>query len=179
MTASSSPAGFVIVMGTAGTGKSEIGRRIAAWLGCRFVEADELHVPEAVAQMRQGIPLTDEQRMPWLDAVCDRALTPDDLPVIIACSALKRTYRDLLRARLGSARFISLEGTAALILQRLQARRDHFATASLLASQLETLETPQANEDALRLDIALSPEALTDKARVWLLDKALSARHRA
>ncbi|MCD7111371.1 gluconokinase [Rhizobium sp. DKSPLA3] len=179
MTASSSPSGFVVVMGTAGTGKSEIARRIAGRIGCRFVEADELHAPEAVAQMRDGFGLTDEQRRPWLDAVCDRALAQDDRPVIIACSALKRSYRDLLRARLGSARFVSLEGTAALILERLQARRDHFATASLLASQLATLETPQPDEDALRLDIASSPETLTDLSCAWLFDGAVSARHRA
>jgi gluconokinase len=88
MTVSFSPAGFVIVMGTAGTGKSEIGRRISRRIGCRFVEADDLHAPEAVEQMRQGIPLTDEQGMPWLHAVCNRALFEQDRPAVIACSAL-------------------------------------------------------------------------------------------
>lgn len=166
-------------MGTAGTGKSEIGMRISRRIGCSFVEADQLHAPEAVEQMRQGIPLTDEKRVPWLRAVCDRALSEQDLPVVIACSALRRTYRDILRARLGNVRFVSLEGTPTLILQRVQGRSGHFATDSLLESQIKTLETPQPDEDALRLDIALSPEALTDQACTWLLDVSLSARHGA
>lgn len=172
-------AGFVVIMGTAGTGKSDIGRRISRRIGCPFVEADELHAPEAVEQMRQGIPLTEEQRMPWLRAVCNRALLEQDRPVVIACSALKRSYRDVLRERLGSVRLVSLEGASELILDRLQARTGHFATASLLESQIKTLETPQADEDALRLDVALSQEALTDLACTWLLDTSLSARHGA
>jgi len=167
---------FVIIMGTAGTGKSEIGRRVASRIGCRFVEADELHAPEAVAQMRQGVPLIDEQRMPWLHAVCERALSQEDRPVVIACSALKRHYRNLLRMRLGRVRFVSLEGTPELILERLLARSGHFATASLLESQIRALETPHPDEDALRLDIALSPELLTDQACRWLLDASLQPR---
>ncbi len=179
MTVSFSPAGFVIVMGTAGTGKSEIGRRISRRIGCHFVEADDLHAPEAVEQMRQGIPLTDEQGMPWLHAVCNRALFEQDRPAVIACSALKRSYRDLLRKRLAAVRLVSLEGAPELILERLRARNGHFATASLLESQIKTLETPQADEHALRLDIALSPEALTDLCCNWLLKEPRSARHGA
>lgn len=161
---------FIVVMGVAGTGKSEIGSRLAAALNGGFVEADDLHSAENVARMRQGIPLTDALRAPWLNAVCDQALSLGQRPVIISCSALKRSYRDLLRSRLGCVRLVFLDGRAALIAQRLQTRSGHFATSSLLESQLLTLEPPGADENAIRLDIELSPEIITKKAARWLMD---------
>lgn len=150
--------GFLVVMGTAGTGKSEIGRRLAASLRCDFVEADEFHTAGNVEQMRKGIPLTDAQRQPWLHAVCDRGLSLPARPAVIACSALKRSYRDLMRARLGTVRFLFLDGPADLIAERLKTRRGHFASVALLESQLRTLERPDAEENAIVLDIALSPD---------------------
>jgi gluconokinase len=156
--------GFLVVMGTAGTGKSEIGRRLAAGLQCDFVEADELHTAEGIEQMRKGIALTDAQRQPWLQAVCDRALSMPTRPAVIACSALKRSYRDLMRARLGAVRFLFLDGSSELIAARLQARRGHFASVALLESQLRTLERPGAEEDAIVLDIAFSPADVTRAA---------------
>jgi len=150
--------GFVVVMGTAGTGKSEIGRRLAASLQCAFVEADELHTAENVEQIRKGIALTDASRQPWLHAVCDTALSVPTRPAVIACSALKRSYRDLMRARLGAVRFLFLDGPAELIAARLLSRRGHFASVALLESQLRTLERPDAEEKAIVLDIALSPD---------------------
>lgn len=156
--------GFLVVMGTAGTGKSEIGRRLAAGLQCDFVEADELHTAEGIEQMRKGIALTDAQRQPWLQAVCDRALSMPTRPAVIACSALKRSYRDLMRARLGAVRFLFLHGPSELIAARLQARRGHFASVALLESQLRTLERPGAEEDAIVLDIAFSPADVTRAA---------------
>ena len=156
--------GFLVVMGTAGTGKSEIGRRLAASLQRDFVEADELHTAESVEQMRKGIALTDAQRQPWLHAVCDRALSMPNRPAVIACSALKRSYRDLMRARLGAVRFLFLDGPAELIAARLQARRGHFASVALLESQLRTLERPGVEEHAIVLDITLSPEAVITAA---------------
>ncbi|KQV40799.1 MULTISPECIES: gluconokinase [unclassified Rhizobium] len=155
---------FLVVMGTAGTGKSEIGRRLAASLRCDFIEADELHTTENVEQMRKGIALTDAQRQPWLHAVCDKAFSVPARPAVIACSALKRSYRDLMRARLGAARFLFLDGPAELIAARLKARRGHFASVALLESQLRTLERPSIDEDAIVLDIALSPEDITTAA---------------
>jgi len=155
---------FLVVMGTAGTGKTEIGRRLAAGLQCDFVEADELHTAESVEQMRKGIALTDAQRQPWLHAVCDRALSMPTGSAVIACSALKRSYRDLMRVRLGAVRFFFLDGPAELIAARLQARRGHFASVALLESQLRTLERPGAEENAIVLDIALSPETVTTAA---------------
>ncbi|EYR77927.1 gluconokinase [Shinella sp. DD12] len=156
--------GFLVVMGTAGTGKSEIGRRLAASLRCDFVEADEFHTAESVEQMRRGISLTDAQRQPWLQAVCDRALSLPTRPAVIACSALKRSYRDLMRARLGAVRFLFLDGPTELIAARLQARRGHFASVALLESQLHTLERPASEEDAIVLDIAHSPEDVVTAA---------------
>lgn len=160
--------GFVVVMGTAGTGKSEIGRRLAASLQCDFVEADEFHTAENAAQMGNGIALTDAQRQPWLHAVCDKALSLPVHPVVVACSALKRSYRDLMRTRLGAVRFVFLDGPAELIAARLQARRGHFVSVALLESQLSTLERPGIEEDAITLDIALPPEDITRAALVAL-----------
>lgn len=159
---------FLVVMGTAGTGKSEIGRRLATSLRCDFVEADEFHTAENVEQMRNGIALTDVQREPWLHAVCDKALSLPARPAVIACSALKRSYRDLMRARLGAVRFLLLDGPAELIAARLQSRRGHFASVTLLEGQLRTLERPDLEEEAIVLDIALSPEDITKAALVAL-----------
>ena len=156
--------GFLVVMGTAGTGKSEIGRRLAASLLCEFIEADEFHTAENVEQMRKGIALTDAQRQPWLHAVCDEALSLPARPAVIACSALKRSYRDLMRTRLGAVRFLFLDGPAELIATRLQARRGHFASVALLESQLRTLERPGIEEGVIVLDIALPPGDITRAA---------------
>lgn len=159
---------FIVVMGVAGTGKSEIGKRLAARIKGCFVEADDLHSADNVERMRQGIPLTDALRVPWLNAVCDQALSSRQRPVIVSCSALKRSYRDLLRSRLGSVCFVFLDGSVEMIADRLQARRGHFATSSLLESQLRTLEPPVTDEMAIRLDIALSPETITENSAIWL-----------
>lgn len=155
---------FLVVMGTAGTGKSEIGRRLAASLQCDFVEADECHTVENVEQMRAGIALSDAQRQPWLHAVCNRALALPARPAVIACSALKRSYGDFMRARLGAVRFLILDGPTELIAARLQSRRGHFVTVALLESQLRTLERPGADENAIVLDITLPPEEITEAA---------------
>jgi gluconokinase len=98
-------------MGVAGCGKSEVGLRLALRFGGAFVEADDLHSADNVERMRQDIPLTDALRGPLLNAVCDRALSLRQYPVIISCLALKRSYRDLLRSRLGSVRFVFLDGS--------------------------------------------------------------------
>ncbi len=155
---------FLVVMGIAGTGKTEIASRLAEALGCGWIEADRLHSPENVELMRQGIGLTDEQRWPWLAAVCDAALAEPGRPVVIACSALRRRYRDFLRDGLGAVRFLFLDGSPELIEQRLGARKSHFATTSLLASQLATLEPPADDEDPVRLDIALTPSEIVAHA---------------
>ncbi|OWV82065.1 hypothetical protein ATY77_02145 [Rhizobium sp. R634] len=165
---------FIVVMGVAGTGKSEIGRRLAGLLDCAFIEADELHSPANVERMRNGHPLTDELRMPWLNSVCDSALAIDASPVVVACSVLKRSYRELLRERLRGVRFLFLHGSRELISARLRARKGHFATGSLLESQLATLEVPAGDEEAIWLEIALPPDLLAQRAVAELLDPAHS-----
>jgi len=154
----------VVVMGVSGAGKSEIGRRLAATLHCGWIEADALHSPENIERMRQGIPMTDALRWPWLAAICNAANEVADRPLVIACSALKRRYRDFMRERLAPVRFLFLDGSADLILARLKARTDHFATESLLRSQLADLEPPTPDENALRVDIASSPEDIVKRA---------------
>ena len=166
--------GFIVVMGAAGTGKSEIGRRLAGLLDCAFIEADDLHSPENVERMRNGHPLTDELRLPWLNSVCDSALAIDESPVVIACSVLKRSYRELFRERLPGVRFLFLNGAPELISARLEAREGHFATGSLLKSQLATLEVPGGLEEAIWLGITLPPDLIAERAAVELLDPAHS-----
>lgn len=151
---------FLLVMGTAGTGKSAIGHRLAAALGSTLIEADLYHSPENVEKMREGRGLTDADREPWLHDVCRAALDCRSRPVVIACSALKRSYRDLIRARLGTVRLVFLDGTRELISARLSGRKGHFASVSLLDSQLDTLERPGLDEAPIVLDIALPLDAL-------------------
>jgi gluconokinase len=154
---------FVVVMGIAGTGKTEIAQWLAKAQGASFLEADVFHSAANVERMRNGIGLSDEERWPWLNAVCDAALT-EPRPVIIACSVLKRRYRDLFRHRLGELRLLFLHGTVELIAARLGARKNHFASISLLESQVRTLEPPTADEDAIAIDVAEKPERIVEFA---------------
>ncbi|AOF92544.1 gluconokinase [Sinorhizobium sp. RAC02] len=157
-------AGPILVMGIAGTGKSAIASRLAAALGGVFIEADVHHSRENVERMRQGIGLTDDERWPWLAAVADAALGAQGRPVVIACSALKRSYRDFLRARIGAFPILYLTGSPELIGDRLAHRQNHFAGGSLLESQLQTLEPPGEDEGVLSLDIRLSPDDIVAAA---------------
>ncbi|MBB4112504.1 gluconokinase [Rhizobium sp. BK226] len=135
----------VVVMGVSGCGKSSVGERIAAQNGMAFLEGDQLHPPQNVEKMAQGIPLTDDDRLPWLDRIGAEISTALDASqgLVISCSALKRSYRDrLLQAAGGRLAFVFLEGSRDLLLSRMQARQGHFMPASLLDSQLQTLEPP-------------------------------------
>lgn len=138
----------VVVMGVSGTGKSSVAAGLAQLLELPWVDADDLHLPEAVARMRAGQPLGDADRWPWLDRVghnlADRTAAPRG--VVVACSALRRAYRDRLRAASPSLQFVFLNGPDALIRQRLERRTGHYMPPSLLDSQLQTLERPDANE---------------------------------
>lgn len=151
---------YLLVMGAAGTGKSAVGHRLAATLGGEFIEADQFHSPENVAKMRAGRGLTDADREPWLHAVCEAALDSSRGPVVIGCSALKRSYRDLIRDRLGEVRLVFLDGTRELVSARLSARKGHFASVALLDSQFETLERPGIDEAPIILDIVLPLDEL-------------------
>lgn len=152
-----------VMMGVCGSGKSLIGAMLARELGVEFVEGDDLHPPENVARMAAGIPLTDGDRRNWLLAIAARLREAKRAGVglVVSCSALKRTYRDLLRSQ-GDAdvRFIYLAGTRALIAERMTGRRGHFMPASLLDSQFAILEEPSPDEQALVCDVREPPESI-------------------
>lgn len=150
-------------MGVVGAGKTTIGKLLAAQLGWEFADADHFHPQANVEKIRHGIALTDLDREPWLDSL-RAAITQwiDELhDVVLACSALKRTYRAKLNVG-AEVRFVYLKGSAALIAERLHARHGHFATDSILASQFADLEEP---EDALTVDISHSPEQVVVDVR--------------
>jgi gluconokinase len=145
----------LIVMGVSGSGKTTIGEALAAALGMRFFDGDEFHSPEARAKMTAGVPLTDDDRWPWLDRIGQRLADVAAHPkgAIVACSALKRVYRDRLRAAVGPAlRFIFLQGDKALMRERVAGRKGHFMPASLIDSQFATLESPIGERDVVTLD---------------------------
>ena len=142
---------IVVVMGVSGSGKSTVGRALADALACRFIEGDDLHPPENVAKMAQGTPLIDDDRWPWLERIaqCVRERTAGGGDVVLACSALKQSYRERL-ASAGPCRFVHLRGEASAIAARLALRQHRYMPASLLASQFATLEPPV---DAIAVDI--------------------------
>lgn len=146
-------------MGVAGSGKTTLGAALAAQFGAPFVDADDLHPAANVAKMARGEALGDADRAPWLERVAE-ALAGG--PVVVACSALKRAYRDRLR-RAGGVRFLHLDAPREVLAARLAGRRGHFMPASLLDSQLATLEVPGPDE-AVTLDASLPPEALLRSA---------------
>lgn len=160
----------VVVMGVSGCGKSTVGRLLAAALQVHYIEGDELHPPENVARMAAGTPLTDADRHGWLQAVARQLgnATTEARGVVVSCSALKRSYRDLLRAAAPDVRFVHLHGDVALLQERMAARRGHYMPPSLLQSQLDTLQPPADDEQALSLDIAHAPPQLAAAAERWL-----------
>lgn len=157
--------GLYVIMGVSGSGKTTIGTALARALDVPFVEGDQLHPRANVERMARGIPLTDEDRQPWLIAIAQRLQEADRTGsgLVIACSALKRSYRDLLRSR-GSAkiRFVYLRGDQSLVADRLKGRHGHFMPASLLESQFAALEEPDPKEHVLVCDIGESPAAIVD-----------------
>src|SRR4051812_13570583 len=147
---------LVVLMGVSGSGKSTIGRTLARQLGWSFHDADDYHPAANVSKMHRGIPLTDADRVPWLEALArliDGA-GARGADIILACSALKRAYRDFLHGSRGPVSYVLLDASPELIRRRLLARRGHFMDPNLLASQFELLEVP---EDAVRVDIAPGP----------------------
>lgn len=153
--------GLYVVMGVCGAGKSLIGDRFARALGISFVEGDELHSPENVARMSAGIPLTDDDRSTWLAAIATRLAEAEraGAGLVVSCSALKRRYRDVLRAA-AAVQFVYLQGTRERLEQRLSGRRGHFMSSALLDSQLAILERPSPDEAAWVCDIDEPPDAI-------------------
>ncbi|MEV6553788.1 gluconokinase [Streptomyces sp. NPDC051597] len=154
----------VVVMGVAGTGKTTIGPLVARALGVPYAEGDDFHPPANVAKMSAGVPLEDEDRRPWLDAIGRWAHERAGLGGVVSSSALKRAYRDRLRAAAPGLVFLHLTGDRELIERRMGERRGHFMPAALLDSQFATLQPLQADEAGVAVDVAGTPEDITDRA---------------
>ncbi len=149
-----------IVMGVSGCGKSAIGAGFAEAMGAQFVDGDDLHPATNVAKMASGTPLADEDRVPWLAEV-GQTFARLQRPCVIGCSALKRSYRDIIRGEAGDpVAFLHLHGSKDVIAARMNARPGHFMPPSLLDSQFATLEIPDADEQAVTVDIDQTPEAI-------------------
>jgi gluconokinase len=155
----------IVVMGVSGSGKSTVGALLATRIDLPFIDGDDLHSETNKQKMVVGIPLDDADRAPWLDAI---AAALAGAPTVVACSALKRLYRDRLRAKVPDIPFVYLAGSPALLAQRLSGRAHKFMPPGLLDSQLAILEPPGSDEYALTIDIRLSPEAMVDRAARWL-----------
>lgn len=156
----------VVVIGVAGSGKSTVGALLAQRLGVDFLDGDTLHPPENVAKLAAGVALDDTDRLPWLDALRQRLAEADGL--VIACSALRRAYRDLLR-RAGDVRFVFLDIDKSLAFERLSVRRGHFMGADMVGGQFDTLERPEPGErDVVSLAADAPPDVLVRRAAAAL-----------
>lgn len=151
----------VVVMGVSGSGKSTVGAALARRMRVPFLDADTLHPAANVAKMAAGHPLDDDDRYPWLDTVGEWLAAHRDGGVA-SCSALKKTYRDRLRAHCPGVEFVHLSGSAELIAGRLTARTDHFMPAALLRSQLDTLEALGPDEAGTTVDAGRGVDAIVD-----------------
>lgn len=160
----------IIIMGVSGSGKSTIGVLLAERLGWPFADADGFHPPENVAKMAAGTPLTDADRWPWLDAIAAHigATRGTGQPVVVACSALRRAYRERLRAGHGDLIFLHLAGAPEVIAARQAARQGHFMPPSLMASQFATLEDTGDEPDAVAVSVADTPQSVVDAAMAAL-----------
>ena len=163
---------LVVLMGVTGAGKSTVGTLIAERLRLAFRDADEFHPPANIAKMSAGQPLTDEDRWPWLDAIGAFLAAHRGEGCVVTCSALKRAYRDRLRAAAPELRFVFLHGDVALVAARQAARQGHFMPPSLVASQFATLETPSPDERVIALEITAPPAILADAAIAALREDA-------
>ncbi|HVY21040.1 MAG TPA: gluconokinase [Bauldia sp.] len=155
----------IVVMGVAGSGKTSVGEGIGRRLGIRFRDADEFHPSANVAKMSAGIPLDDADRWPWLDAIGKAIHDAGDESIVVACSALKRVYRDrIVKAAGRPIEFVFLDGSLATLRKRIGGRRGHFMPASLLDSQLATLERPTSDERVITVSIEQPVDQVVSRA---------------
>ncbi|WP_394280004.1 gluconokinase [Microbacterium sp.] len=165
------PASSIVVMGVSAAGKSTIAAGLANALGCDFVDADDLHPAANVAKMAAGEALTDDDRWPWLDTVGRRLAASQD-GVVMACSALRRAYRDRIRREAPDAVFIHLTASEELLARRAAARTGHFMPASLLTSQLALLEHLDDDEVGVVVDVDADVPTIVGAARDWVVRHA-------
>ncbi len=158
---------FIIIMGVAGSGKTTIGKALAKKLSCPFYDGDQFHSPANIAKMAAGMPLNDDDRAEWLNTLANiiRANLAGSMGGVLACSALKESYRDLLRVDETQVKFVYLKGDYSTILARLQRRHNHYMKPSMLDSQFRTLEEPT---QALAVDISLTPDEIMREILDWL-----------
>jgi gluconokinase len=160
---------IAIVFGVSGSGKTTLGKLLARQLGWHFIEADDFHPAANIEKMHSGHPLTDEDRWPWLDRLREqikRSLAARK-NAVLACSALKRAYRERLRVS-GEVKFVFLRGDYAIIEAQLSQRRGHFMNPRLLRSQFADLEEPKADEDVLTIELGRTPQELVEEIKTKL-----------
>jgi gluconokinase len=160
---------IVIVFGVSGAGKTTVGKLLARELGWRFLEADDFHPSANIEKMRGGRRLNDEDRWPWLDSLREqikRCLAAGE-SAVLACSALKRAYRDCLRVN-GKVKFVFLRGEYALVEKQLRSRHGHFMNPDLLQSQFDDLEEPQRDEDVITVELGRTPQAIVEEIEAKL-----------
>ncbi|MBV8681199.1 MAG: gluconokinase [Aquitalea sp.] len=160
----------IVVMGVAGCGKSSLGQLLAWQLAARFIEGDSYHPPANIDRMSAGIALTDSDRAEWLTGLSQQLAEgrARGERLVLACSALKRRYRDLLRQGDPTLLFVHLAGSRALIAARMAARQQHFMPTSLLDSQFRDLEPPGPDERAIHCDVSQPPPVLAQQVLDWL-----------
>lgn len=173
-TKSSADARHLVVMGVAGCGKSSLGQAAARQLGWRLIEGDDYHAPDSVRKMREGVALTDADREGWLDRL-GQLMAAETAGVVLTCSALRRAYRERLRAAVPDLRFAFMAIEPATARERVAARPGHIFPPSLVASQFQTLEDPSGEPGVLRLDATLPLDTLTDNVTRWLAGERLEA----
>jgi gluconokinase len=159
----------IIIFGVSGAGKTTVGELLAREVGWHFLEADDFHSPANIAKMRRGVPLTDDDRWPWLENL--RELIKQRIAAnenaVLACSALKRSYRDRLRVS-AEVKLVFLHGDYALITEHLRHRRGHFMNPGLLKSQFADLQEPRSDEDVLTIELGRTPHELVEEIKAKL-----------
>ena len=159
----------MIIFGVSGAGKTTIGKLLAHQIGWRFIEADDFHPPANIEKMRSGHPLTDEDRWPWLKRLreqIEQSLAAGE-NAVLACSALKRAYRDRLRVS-DEIKFVFLCGDYAVVEKQLRSRHGHFMNSALLQSQFDDLEEPQSEENVLRIEWGQTPQQIVERIKTEL-----------